>query len=410
VAHAVSTSLRPPLPILWPERFGDHATLDKIIQASHTKIGTWEELEVERNRLIEDTDLPEEKKARIRAVFDINHPDLLLRVPSVHRYCRIGVAAAAASGQSWAKHYPDPDGVIRTANISDERLQGLELMMMYSLRRWEHHGRKVIVVDPATWDLLCNTELPPIPANELKHPFPSFYLMFPQGWAEFDIGPAPDGRPNLQPMEGVMVNLAKATLDPEDGEGTRHAELTLLVGGKSQKGWTDDNAVFLNWKLRPNYTIMDIHSPAAEKEMPVGGGTIGRTVPHAVFNFLLYLMTSHPHLEAVPPPRLPDVGKKKSAAKIRKLQQRNAKHSKLGYILLSGRGDKPKATAARGVGKPLQWQKPVKGHWRWQACGPKHSERELRLIEATTHRPDLPVRPTIAAAKVQRAQRREVDV
>lgn len=280
----------------------------------------------------------------------------------------------------------------------DKQLRRPILFNNFAVRAWEHFGKQVYVVDPATYDLLINTDLPSMPSEALRVPLPVFYLKFPSNSFYF-IDPDTKCR---QEAEGALVIFEKTTGD--DGYGR---SLTVLVMGRAEPGQIDGflySYVFLS----PQTPINEIRLRGLERIMAEQGRKeIVHDVPHAILAICLYLMSEHPVLTPVPPARR-DVAAVRNPAKRRKIEKRNAKLSKLGYIYLGGeeRIVAPAAERTPSKGRKLERPTWVRGHWRHQAYGPKLALRKLIWIRPHLRGPDLSESVSIRAQKVQPATKR----
>lgn len=261
-----------------------------------------------------------------------------------------------------------------------------ELYPAYSVRRWEHYGKRVFVIDPDTFFLLANTELPRMPLNEIRGPHPTFWLQFPPNTYFFEsdlftVKEAIEGRDkykekNVQEVDGVMVSFSH--VDPEHPH-TR--QITLLVGGKSLRNSSDDNVVYFNESL-DDRDVNSLWKNEDETGLLQGGYEIGVLTPRAVINFCLYMMSDQPRLEPIPPIERRRFGEIRSPRqRDAALQNQEAKlktKSRLGYVYV-GRLPQPlQAPREEGHGGwKLNRRIWVQGHWKFQAHGPKRSLRKL---------------------------------
>lgn len=92
---------------------------------------------------------------------------------------------------------------------------------------WRHYGRRVFVLDPATFALLARTDLPRLPAEVLTFPLHAFYVVFPQGWYVHE-----DGWDDL-PLEGALV-----TVDRTDGTPGYERWLRITVFARADRRTT----------------------------------------------------------------------------------------------------------------------------------------------------------------------------
>jgi hypothetical protein len=250
----------------------------------------------------------------------------------------------------------------------------VNLYGMYSMSRWNHFGKKVFVVDPDTFELLANTELPKMPAKYLKGPYPTFWVEFPPNSYKFDVPMFGN-----QTVAGVMVSFSET----EPG-GERY--LTMVVGGNSDSGaYFEDAMVYFNEALdeRP---VCDIYRDPEETGLITGGYEIGTLTPRAVLNLCLYLMQEHPALRPVPAIERRTFGDIKSPkqkiAALKNQADRLKNISKLGYVYV---GTPFVSGAIPSENRQRSWvldkEVWVSGHWKFQPHGPKNSLRKLLHIQ-----------------------------
>lgn len=270
---------------------------------------------------------------------------------------------------------------------------------IYHLSRWRHFGRRVYVIERDTFELLANSDLPDMPAEYLVAPLPHFYVRFPDGVFHFDVA----GDPVPQPAEGVMVGFHPA--EPSPG---KKREVSFLITGRSPNDPADDNVAFVAALVRPDAPVSQFALPdAAHAVEKFGQKELSETVPRAVIALCLYLQSEHPVLEPVParPRKDPALY---SGKKRRRIKKENERTSALGYIRVGRVVEDVKGVTRDATGRwKLDHQVWVRGHWRWQAHGPKHQLRKLIFIRPYMKGPDLAESLTIRAAKVQPARRRE---
>jgi hypothetical protein len=284
-----------------------------------------------------------------------------------------------------------------------------ELYTHYSTSRWDHFGRPVYVIDPDTFELLANTKLPNLEAKYLQAPVGTFWLQFPP--KTYFFGSEIDIIPNLQEIDGVMVSMSDTLprLGP-DGQVRPDRHLTLLVGGKSKKGGSDDNVVFFN-EVLDDRPLTDLATMKDDGEgFTAGAEEVCVLTPTAVINLLLYLMQEQPAIQPVQrEPRrsfqhIPNERQRKAAESNE--QARLAKLSRCNYLYV-GRafrpGEAPAGARGERGGAKLRFSKWVKGHWKFQAYGPHRSLRKLKQIEPYQKGIDKPADPR--PTRVQRAQR-----
>lgn len=321
---------------------------------------------------------------QLPALFDPDHFVCFVGTPTVAgilERLREGMARVGASAQqSWT-----------TLSTTAHEL--------YQLLRWEHYGRRVYVVEEGTFDLLAHTALPDVPIGHLEAPLPTFYVRLPDGAFHFDVAMDPEP----QPAEGVMVSFDTASAKPD-----RPREVSYLITGRSPRGPDDDNVAYVAAAIRPEMPISDLEIPSGEAVRSTGEEALGVLIPRAVVALCLYLQSEHPALEPVPPPEKKDPARVQNPGKRRKLKQRNARITDLGYVRVGTpeEGPQPSHAESGGRGRKLDHQVWVEGHWRWQAHGPRHSKRKLIWIRPHMRGPDLAESEQIRAKRVPGAKRK----
>lgn len=393
-------SEKPVLKKTWPERFSDHGVLDKLLGIP--SVPSWPKLEQEREACLDRE--PFRSIPEIQQRWNIHRPHDFLILDSVFKYVNAMATMIDAhpelnyySSYNMRKH---SNGILAAepATMPIERLQESEMYSIYALRRWEHFGKKIFVLDPQTFGLLCRTDLPRMPASSLKFAYQSFYLMFPEGMWEFDIGPGKNKESNKQPIEGIMVNVVPA----DDFKG---AEVTIMVCGRSSHNVGDDNLIYLHFALDHKALPEFTHHPVSSV-LAIGAEEVGSTIPHALFNFLLYLMSEQPRLEPVPPAPIIETAVMHNPAKIRKAETRNARQSRLGFLWVGPRPQRQRVLSDHTPEKKWQLDHTVwvRGHWKEQPFGPGRMDRKLIWIEPYVKGLDVLADAPVNKKRVQRAR------
>jgi hypothetical protein len=387
----------PRLDVTWPERY--HA--DRA-QVKAPPAPLWKDVEVEGHHEAALISMgfkqfppPAFAEGRlsewIRACpgpFDVNYVQSFFCLPSVMQYLTKMVKDYSAQIALIEQLERQMGHKIWTPSIHQEEI-GLaftELYTAYSVRRWEHYGKRMYVIDPDTFSLLANTELPRMPLSEVRGPHPTFWLQFPKDtyYFEADIflpkdaleGVDPKNK-NLQEVDGVMVSFSHT-----ETTHTHQRQLTMVVGGRSLRSPSDDNIVYFNESLDER-AIGSLWKNQDETGLLQGGYEIGVLTPRAVLNFCLYMMSEQPRLEPIPPIE------RRKFAEIRSPQQRMAalasqnaklaKKTRLGYIYV-GRLPQPLGIPQE-EGSRRKWTLNkkvwVQGHWKFQAYGPQRTLRKL---------------------------------
>jgi hypothetical protein len=357
--------VRPPLPKLWPERFGEAVSLDAIMMDHALRVPPWRDIVPQAQHLNVDPLVIEE----------------FVQLPSVMPYMNMAMRVAKAGNKLYPEH-----------GINDWAF--MEFYTIFALRRWEHLGKRIFVLDEQTFDLLRTTPLPDMPARRIKVPSQAFYLKFPSG-LRFNIG-----RDNLQPLEGAMVVMAHGT----DKQGKACEELLIVACGKSAKGAYDDNVVYITFYMNDR-NIEELYVDPEDTGLPEGSQDIGIVTPRTVLNFCLYMMTEQPLLEPVPPsPAEEKAGRGRMLRAERRELGRG--RSRLGYVWVGQRPEK--RVFGGGGGHKLSMPVPVRSHWRWQVCGKGRADRKLILVEEHWRGIafDAPKDQPMRAARVQTARRK----
>lgn len=362
---------------LWPERF-EAVTENRL----NWELPPWSELY---------------REARVQGV-DINLVEQFSDLPSVHKWVnRIGNALTRVSR-------------LNAHEVTE--LLFFEVHTRFALLRWKHYGHKVYVVDPGTFTLMVNTELPKMPSKYLTSTIPSFYLKFPEGVFRHQVRSDSSLRldvmrpvADIQPVEGVMMNFS--TLDVS----APSRELLYIAVGRSTQTHGADNGVYVRRTLG-EYTLPEFVIREQKWDgSPQTGGTkysdfidegeenFRTLIPRLLLNFCLYLTNEHPQLTPVgpcPPPKHQREHKQRRAAR---------RHSSLGYLYVHGPKERHMQGPATGRTWRLDHKVWVRPHWRMQAYGPDHAYRKNILIREHMRGPLLPD-PGTTVQKVQPAERK----
>lgn len=283
---------------------------------------------------------------------------------------------------------PEPDVL--------EAMAHQEMFAAYGVMQWQHFGRRVYVLGSETAELLARTDLPNARIDDISVPFPTFYLQIPPGMYSMAT---PYGN---RSVDGVLVSAS----DSAAGTG-RPREFHFLICPR-------DDSTFGALHLK-TFAITQPDQPLPEV---VGGmqeflgelDTIISTargiegpdldaIPNLVFGFLLYLMSDHPHVVPIrAPTRGPGKGKK------RKRKQRP--ESKVRYLQV-GHHASERRRAGAPHHTPLTHQTWVRGHWRHQAHGPRHSLRRWTWIEPHRRGEDLAQQVDAHVARIQAGTQRD---
>jgi hypothetical protein len=308
------------------------------------------------------------------------------------------------------------DSALQKFPVERRRLvQRDALSQWYSDTMFRWSGSQVYVVDPHTFGLLARTELPKMPASELRLPREAFYLLLPDGLFEFESGS------DRYRVVGVTVTCAEHAV-AEDGS----REVRLWIDGRKRATAQLSKSrapTFLEiaMHLRANQTIdemtrVEVRAEGNKPMVNVGSLALD-SIPKVVVGLCLYLMSEHPHLEPIPPAPRVDVSKIQNPAKLRKAERRNDACSRFGYIRVGRDSDSVEALNSGSAPADehhddspagswrLDHQVWVRGHWRLQASGEGLSEHRLIWIRPHTKGPDL-AESEIRAARVQPARLR----
>lgn len=283
----------------------------------------------------------------------------------------------------------------------------------YHMTMWRRYGRRVLVIDLPTFELLVHTPLPPIEARHLIARFPNFYLRLPPGNG-LTIVTKGDTRP--QELSGLMVSI------DQPGASDEPREVGLLATGSSAVSFEDVDLNYAIVGLGPDALLSEVDINFAD---PGWGDRLGddpevlqrsaltwEALPRLALGMMLYLASEHPHLEPVEPV------KRQKFAEIRSPRQREAvlarqerelsKHSRLGYIRV-GRRDGEASQMAReaaeaGSGRKLTYRHYVPGFWRRQHYGKGNQLVKMVLVQGFWRGPDHAESMAVHAARVQPAE------
>jgi hypothetical protein len=370
--------------------------------------------------------------------FNIRNINCFQLLPAViaerEKYALIG---ARAVGHSLGVVYGSP---MEKKVVDDirEQLRHEFAHRMYHQTMWDDSGRRVYVLDEATYTLLAETPLPNLPASILSAPQHSFYLVFPPNSpSKFGIWNVLENREDVQSMEGVMVSI-----DNIDPDSSKPREIAFLnVGNGAEIG--DRNIAYISIALGPDAMLSELRfQDAAENNVLVklntnidvlanwsrnrtyadavnsGSYDLGVITPRIIFGFLLYLASEHPDIEPIPPaPRrafkeIKSPKQREAAQKNEAERLKNATRLPILYVgahlrdevehELSGVLQQAKSQEERQwiLDHPV-W---VRGHWKQQPYGEGRILRRLIWIRPYRKGPDMADSMKIKIAKVQRAQ------
>jgi hypothetical protein len=262
---------------------------------------------------------------------------------------------------------------------------------------WRKYGRRVYVIDPTTYDLLSLTDLPALPGSILRPPQANFYLRLPEGALRI---PTPTS--GERPLEGVWISFAGD--DPEEPRIVQAMVTGAPVPGKEKE---IPLSIFTQGVIFPDQPLTEVDLGSMRDLDLTDPYGIAESLPRVILGICLYLQSSHPALEPVPPAARKTVAALKNPAKRRKAESQNARLSRLGYTYVGGRetvADEQRVRDEVHAWK-LDHQVFVRGHWRNQAHGVGRQERKLIFIEPHVRGPDLAEQDRIRASRVQPARR-----
>ncbi len=297
----------------------------------------------------------------------------------------------------WADNAPDKTEA-QLDEIADAGAH-VELNRHHGLFQWMHFGRRVYVLGEETAQLLARTDLPKFPLDDVPFPYPAFYLRVPRGMYELR------GGHNRAPVDGILV-----TTDHSAANAGTSREICMRVCPDGPK--TLGLPFPVAWGTFTAETTIGAAAERMHSEMVVTGvaevDDSHDPLANLLFNFLLYLSSSHPELEPVPPPKKDRSSPASDDGHRSRARRKGNAETRLGYIRV-GR-DATRREPLRGRPHPqLARQVWVRGHWRNQAHGPEFSLRKHIWIEPHVRGPDLAEQMRrVHAGKVQDARRREV--
>lgn len=298
---------------------------------------------------------------------------------------------------------------------------------LYVVTLWRAYGRKTYVLEPDLYELLIRTDVPSLPASELRFPINAFYLVLPPGVVRVDtpvfdaVAGKVQGRSDV---EGLLVIVDRASHE-ENWVRRLHLAYTSTA---SFAGESNFNTLHFttDMDLQPTATLraLDESGRGTVDDDGVRWASVGVTeddsVTRLLVNFCLYLQSEHPELEAIPAPPV-SLAQRRSTTRER---SRVPETSRLGYVRVGRPIDErslenfvaPDAVASAGgvdaepgaVAAPrwrLSHQVWVRGHWRLQPFGTGRVERKLIWIKPHIKGPDLAEALRLSGGKVQPGQR-----
>lgn len=297
--------------------------------------------------------------------------------------------------------------------------------MLYHKAMWRAHGRRVVVLDPTTYTLLANTDLPAWPCALLASPWPAFYIQLPPRMFEFEVQDVRQGSIDKRFAEGVCVAMDHA--EPEH-DGPR--ELAFMVMGEDEgQGPDGRNAAFATIRFGGDATLDQFTSMGSiEATHPVqqraglvyGDGLLVGTkdltvhIPRVVVGLMLYLASEHPDIVPVPPVErrtFADVRSPKQRETALARQADRLKHATRLPVLVIGSRIEQRARAyaakldeAGRTRKPLDRTVHVRGHWHKYRHGPGRALTKVNWIKPYEYGPDMAESMIVRAARVPRAQ------
>lgn len=278
------------------------------------------------------------------------------------------------------------------ASLNPERFSSA--MRLYREARWHSHGRPCVRLDPRLIAELMASDIDEEMLDDLRSPWPSFIIRLPEG-----LVVDPEGRSYTS--LGVHT-FKRPAPTAEMLTGIEHLpEAVQEIGRKMHEGMT--LLAGATWGLYPTTT----EGFATWQEEATLAQHMGKTdrvfVVEPRFTptkFAKRLLEASSRLAASVCLLIQDSGLQKwsEPAKKRKINSRWRSPNQLpqtaeyvvgadvkvsidcretvSHYLLGERSSLPK----------FQWL--VRGHWRWQACGPKMADRRRRFIEPYWKGPD----------------------
>jgi hypothetical protein len=169
---------------------------------------------------------------------------------------------ALALSQSWLTGQSvNARGILSDAQARtvETTVRAEQSHLLYHRAMWRAHGRRVLVLDPTTYTLLANSELPALPAWMLSAPWPAFYIKLPPHMFEYDVRDVRKDVVDRRFAEGICVALDYA--DPGDEHDTRIRELAYMVMGEEEGHGPDGrNCAFTTTRFAPSAKLSDFDS------------------------------------------------------------------------------------------------------------------------------------------------------
>ena len=283
----------------------------------------------------------------------------------------------------------------------------------YHMTMWRRYGRRVLVIDLPTFELLVHTPLPPIEARHLVARFPNFYLRLPPGNG-LTIVTKGDTRP--QELTGLMVST------DQPGASDEPREVGLLATGSSAISFGDVDLNYAIVGLGPDALLSEVDINLAD---PGWGDRLGddpevlqrsaltwEALPRLALGMMLYLASEHPHLEPAEPVRRQKFAEIRSPrqreAALARQEQQLSKVSRLGYIRVGRRlgeeAAQAREAAEASAGRRFSYRHYVPGFWRRQHYGKGNQLVKMVLVQGFWRGPDHAESMAVHAARVQPAE------
>lgn len=263
--------------------------------------------------------------------------------------------------------------------------------------------------------LLQATELRGVLPEDVRMPFPGLFIEIPKGWFCWR-----DDTTGYHPVEMIGLYLQGAGSAPKitTAEGKNGESVEWLIGRRllvvvygsandQSCGPDDDGCGFFSIPLHtqgvPIETLFTTEQDCADKVLeqdPQGGmvGTArvsGREIRNAmrifVLNFLLYLSTSDPDLKHIHADKIESLvkqrkhkGKNFAKNRIRDLESDRTMIVGSRVYVRKDQLDYGLSGGAYGDRRSQSFRSLVRGHWRSQAHGPKHTLRKVIWIRPHT--------------------------
>lgn len=260
---------------------------------------------------------------------------------------------------------------------------------------WAYHGQPTYCIDRKTAEALLQTDVPNFPSTELHFPNDVFYLALPEG-----VISRVDTQHQL-PIDGLLVWCD----DP--GAQEPEYERILNIIAYSKLGGTGERAAIIAGEAQVvldnvagmalAYAAWDIPMwrKRSLREVATGHGYDApswtdsarvEAIPQLVINFVLYMMGEHPEIRRVPKlERHAGRGGKKQKRDARRAERR----LRLAYIEVGGQTSHATAEKYTPTGHALDHPVWVRGHFRQQAFGTKHTQRKTLWIKPHRRGPDM---------------------